>query len=130
MHPHRMGRRATRGRPSVDSLTIRILTGGTDVPGGPPPVEVPSPGPPHPPGDAPGRGPETPEPGVPMPEPDDPVPPVTQPDPPGTVIDRAPITGTSFCALCWGAGRILGPAANGEGLIPVACAHCGGTGTV
>lgn len=38
--------------------------------------------------------------------------------------------GTTFCALCWGAGAIHRPAANGEGLVPVACDHCGGTGRV
>jgi len=37
----------------------------------------------------------------------------------------SPITGT-FCGLCWGNGRILEPAANGEGLIPVTCEACGG----
>ena len=37
----------------------------------------------------------------------------------------APVTG-SFCALCWGAGAILEPAANGEGLVPVTCDGCGG----
>ena len=38
--------------------------------------------------------------------------------------------GTCFCACCWGQGRILTPAANGEGLIPVACATCEGLGAV
>jgi hypothetical protein len=33
---------------------------------------------------------------------------------------------SSFCALCWGQGRILSPAANGEGLIPVRCPYCDG----
>jgi hypothetical protein len=32
--------------------------------------------------------------------------------------------------MCWGSGRIHEPAANGEGLIPVACAVCDGWGTV
>ncbi|HSJ72912.1 MAG TPA: hypothetical protein VK904_01235 [Miltoncostaeaceae bacterium] len=35
-----------------------------------------------------------------------------------------------FCAVCWGQGRIVGPAANGEGPIPIACLTCGGTGRV
>ena len=38
--------------------------------------------------------------------------------------------GTSFCATCWGQGRILEPARNEEGLIPVLCPCCGGEGTV
>lgn len=37
---------------------------------------------------------------------------------------------TVFCALCWGNGRVLEPARNGEGLVPVACAHCAGFGLV
>lgn len=127
-HPHTEKARAT----DLDVLTIRILIGGTDLPGGPPPVEVPSPSPPHPPGDAPGRGPETPEPGIPA-EPD-PVPPVPHPDDPGIIIDlsphAAPRAATTFCAVCWGVGHIRRPAANGEGLIPVACGYCAGTGMV
>jgi len=39
----------------------------------------------------------------------------------------APVGGT-FCALCWGAGAILEAAANGEGLITIACDRCGGMG--
>ncbi|WP_217915500.1 hypothetical protein [Miltoncostaea marina] len=35
---------------------------------------------------------------------------------------------TEFCALCWGAGRVLGAAPNGEGLVPVPCGWCGGAG--
>lgn len=35
-----------------------------------------------------------------------------------------------FCAVCWGAGRILEYAANGEGLVPTTCTHCGGVGSV
>ncbi len=35
----------------------------------------------------------------------------------------------TFCAACWGAGRILTDAPNGEGLIPVRCAACDGRGT-
>jgi hypothetical protein len=38
--------------------------------------------------------------------------------------------GTCFCAGCWGQGRILTPAANGEGLIPLACPTCMGLGIV
>lgn len=38
--------------------------------------------------------------------------------------------GAVFCAMCWGSGRIHEAAANGEGLIPVACATCDGWGTV
>ena len=41
----------------------------------------------------------------------------------------API-GSCFCAICWGAGRLLEPAMNGEGLIPVSCPTCCGTGSV
>lgn len=32
------------------------------------------------------------------------------------------------CPECWGQRRILEPARNGEGLIPVACGRCLGTG--
>jgi len=35
-----------------------------------------------------------------------------------------------FCAMCWGQGRVLRAAANGEGHVPVACATCGGSGSV
>jgi hypothetical protein len=38
--------------------------------------------------------------------------------------------GSCFCAICWGAGRVFEAAMNGEGLIPVACATCCGTGAV
>lgn len=41
-----------------------------------------------------------------------------------------PLTSTEFCGLCWGRGRILSPAANGEGLVPGPCASCGGAGRV
>lgn len=37
---------------------------------------------------------------------------------------------TEFCAMCWGAGRVLVPAANGEGLVPRPCGGCGGRGQV
>lgn len=33
---------------------------------------------------------------------------------------------TSFCATCWGQGRIWSPARNGEGLIPQCCPACDG----
>jgi hypothetical protein len=33
---------------------------------------------------------------------------------------------TSFCAICWGQGRIWGAARNGEGLIPQRCPGCDG----
>jgi hypothetical protein len=33
---------------------------------------------------------------------------------------------TSFCATCWGQGRIWGAARNGEGLIPQRCPGCDG----
>lgn len=35
-----------------------------------------------------------------------------------------------FCAICWGQGKLFMEAANGEGLIPVTCSHCGGGGRV
>jgi hypothetical protein len=34
------------------------------------------------------------------------------------------------CGYCWGQRRILGPAPNGEGLIPQICVPCAGTGRV
>lgn len=33
---------------------------------------------------------------------------------------------TSFCATCWGQGRIWSAARNGEGLIPQRCPVCDG----
>ncbi|MEW6582679.1 MAG: hypothetical protein AB1416_07965, partial [Actinomycetota bacterium] len=33
-----------------------------------------------------------------------------------------------WCLTCWGAQRILEPARNGEGLVPVVCPACLGTG--
>lgn len=39
-------------------------------------------------------------------------------------------TGVSFCASCWGQGRTWSQARNGEGLVPVTCAGCGGEGVV
>jgi hypothetical protein len=33
-----------------------------------------------------------------------------------------------FCAACWGQGRILRAARNGEGLVPEPCADCAATG--
>ena len=38
--------------------------------------------------------------------------------------------GSCFCATCWGAGRYMEPARNGEGLIPVPCPSCCGTGAI
>jgi hypothetical protein len=38
--------------------------------------------------------------------------------------------GTCFCAMCWGAGRVLRQAANGEGLVPLRCATCAGSGVI
>ncbi|MFN8123770.1 MAG: hypothetical protein U0237_15230 [Thermoleophilia bacterium] len=52
--------------------------------------------------------------------------PVVPPAPP----PRRPVPATSFCAMCWGAGRIHVQARNGEGLVPVTCRACGGGGTV
>jgi hypothetical protein len=37
---------------------------------------------------------------------------------------------TSSCARCWGQGRHFSPARNGEGLVPVVCPDCGGSGLV
>jgi hypothetical protein len=37
---------------------------------------------------------------------------------------------SEFCAMCWSQGRIIAPAANGEGGIPVACVTCAGSGRV
>lgn len=37
--------------------------------------------------------------------------------------------GAWWCPNCWGAGRIFREAGNGEGLIPVRCERCDGTGT-
>jgi hypothetical protein len=47
--------------------------------------------------------------------------------------DAAPVPPAAthhFCGPCWGQGRIASPARNGEGLVPVACATCDGTGRV
>jgi hypothetical protein len=33
------------------------------------------------------------------------------------------------CGTCWGQGRYLEPARNGEGLVPVGCPACLGTGS-
>lgn len=48
------------------------------------------------------------------------------PSPPtgGRPVDAA------FCPCCWANGRILSPAANGEGLVPLVCDACAGTGRV
>jgi hypothetical protein len=37
---------------------------------------------------------------------------------------------TVSCAACWGQGRLLEPARNGEGLVPRTCPDCGGSGLV
>lgn len=37
---------------------------------------------------------------------------------------------TASCARCWGQGRHFEPARNGEGLVPVGCPGCGGSGLV
>jgi hypothetical protein len=39
-------------------------------------------------------------------------------------------SGTASCARCWGQGRHLEAARNGEGLVPVACPDCRGSGLV
>lgn len=38
--------------------------------------------------------------------------------------------GTSFCAHCWGQGRVYAPARNGEGLVPAPCPVCDASGAV
>jgi hypothetical protein len=43
------------------------------------------------------------------------------------VVERS--QATEFCAHCWGAGRILSPARNGEGLVPRQCSVCEGRGS-
>ncbi|WP_217913897.1 hypothetical protein [Miltoncostaea marina] len=43
---------------------------------------------------------------------------------------RAAAPGGQPCATCWGQGRIMTAAANGEGLVPGGCWTCGGAGTV
>lgn len=40
----------------------------------------------------------------------------------------AAVTPGEFCARCWGQGRTLSPAGNGEGHVPVACPACSGSG--
>jgi hypothetical protein len=39
-------------------------------------------------------------------------------------------SGTASCARCWGQGRHMEQARNGEGLVPVPCPDCGGSGLV
>lgn len=39
-------------------------------------------------------------------------------------------SGTGFCAMCWGSGHIHSEAANGEGLVPLRCGTCRGSGVV
>ena len=38
--------------------------------------------------------------------------------------------GTASCPRCWGQGRHLEQARNGEGLVPVGCPDCGGSGLI
>jgi len=52
--------------------------------------------------------------------------PVIPPTPP----PRRAESRTCFCATCWGAGRILVQARNGEGPVPVTCRTCDGGGVV
>jgi hypothetical protein len=40
----------------------------------------------------------------------------------------APPRTTAPCCLCWGAGRYLDPAKNGEGLVSRTCPRCDGLG--
>ena len=51
---------------------------------------------------------------------------VSHPLPPAPLI----AAGTSSCPACWGQGRILEPARNGEGLVPHPCETCSGGGLV
>lgn len=44
------------------------------------------------------------------------------------VPDAAPAAVWEPCPTCWGQRRILSPAGNGEGLVPVACPGCLGVG--
>lgn len=37
---------------------------------------------------------------------------------------------TASCARCWGQGRHLEQARNGEGLVPVVCPDCAGSGLI
>jgi hypothetical protein len=46
------------------------------------------------------------------------------------LVQELPTATTEFCAVCWGNGRILSPAANGEGNVPVTCGHCDGRGSI
>lgn len=50
----------------------------------------------------------------------------------GGALPQAPLVpaNSASCAMCWGNGRILEEAGNGEGLIPVVCEHCDGWGLV
>jgi hypothetical protein len=49
-----------------------------------------------------------------------------QPLPPAPLIASA----TASCPLCWGQGRLWEMARNGEGLVPLDCPTCGGSGLV
>jgi hypothetical protein len=46
--------------------------------------------------------------------------------------EEVPASATTivFCPTCWGNGRYLEPAANGEGLVPQTCPACDGSGIV
>jgi hypothetical protein len=48
--------------------------------------------------------------------------------PPPAVADAASAGVWEPCATCWGQRRILSPAGNGEGLVPVTCPGCFGVG--
>jgi hypothetical protein len=48
----------------------------------------------------------------------------------GEFFELDAVVVTEFCAHCWGNGRTLSPAPNGEGPIPKACLHCDGRGSV
>lgn len=44
--------------------------------------------------------------------------------------DSGGVSEGGFCGTCWGQGSIHSPAANGEGLVPLPCRWCGGSGRV
>ena len=43
---------------------------------------------------------------------------------------RCLVPGGRPCPICWGQGRILAAAANGEGLVSFPCSTCAGAGSV
>jgi hypothetical protein len=51
---------------------------------------------------------------------------VARPLPPAPLIASR----TASCPRCWGQGRHFEQARNGEGLVPVGCPGCGGSGLV